>query len=180
MRIRCYMRYSPDRLDRETVKRYIQHLEIDGASAQVRNQALAAIKRLASESAELGWIDQAAAMQIERIKSKRVHGIRTGRWLTSAQCGALLQSIPRDTAQGHRDGAVIALLLGCGLRRSEATALRMDHVQRHNGRIMLTNITGKGDRVRSVLVPIWAGAMIEYWITELNGEKEMETAQCRL
>lgn len=169
-------------LDREHVKQYLRSLELQGASPQVRNQALAALKQLAYEAGELRWIQPEIAAQIQTIKSKKQAGIRQGKWLTVAQAAALLGAIDNTMAIGKRDAAVIALLLGCGLRRSEATALRLDQIQTQpqaqvqaqssgrdglgdgqSGRMLLVNLVGKGGRVRSVAVPRWAEALINEW-----------------
>jgi transcriptional regulator with XRE-family HTH domain len=54
-------------LDTEHIKNYMRYLELRGCSAHVRNQSLAALKRLAIEAAELGWIEHDAAIQIQRM-----------------------------------------------------------------------------------------------------------------
>jgi len=155
-------------LDRETVKKYIRSMELRGCSAQVQNQALAALKKLASEAAELEWLLDGAAVQIGNIKSKKITGIRTGRWLDAAQCRRLLAQLP-DSPIGKRDGAVIALLLGCGLRRAEACSLTTEQIQLIHGRTIIVNLIGKGNRVRSVAVPTWSAQLLEKWRV-INGE----------
>jgi site-specific recombinase XerD len=161
-------------LSRESVRAWLRSLELTGASAQVRNQSLAAIKRLAAEAAELGWIPHNDAAQIARIKSRRVLGSRSGLWLDPAQLARLLELPDRTTLHGRRDACLLALLVGCGLRRAEACALEtaqlktVQHNGQRDGRMMLVNIRGKGDRVRSVSVPAWAQRDIERWMTELN------------
>ncbi len=175
-RIRAWQRWSDDTnglsdrtpFDREHVKQHIRALELYGASPQVQNQTIAALKRLASEAAELGWLDHQTAAQIERIKSKKILGIRTGRWLTAAQSTALIRSIDRSTKQGRRDAAVLALLLGCGLRRAEACLLTVDQIRPHNDKTLLVNLVGKGGRVRSVGVPGWAAQILEQWRKDLK------------
>lgn len=156
-------------LDREHVQKYLLRLESEGATAQVRNQALAALKKLALEAAELGWIDHAISTQIQKLKARRTLGIRTGRWLTLAQASALLASVDSTTLHGKRDAAVLALLLGCGLRRSEACSLDVAQLQYHDGRMLITNLVGKGGRVRTLQVPQWAQILIEKWVLEVLG-----------
>jgi len=156
------------RLDRESVKAYMRALELCGSTAQVRNQALAALKRLAVEAAELGWIEHSSAAQIRSIKSKRVAGIRTGCWLDTAQVTTLLGSPDRTTLLGKRDAAVLALLIGCGLRRSETCGLTTSQlVSVARDRTILQNVVGKGGRVRSVAVPKWAAQLLGDWMKEI-------------
>ena len=175
-RIRDYLAWSRGSpLDREHVQRYMRALELQAASPQVRNQALAALKKLSCEAAELAWIEQSAAAQIGRIKARRITGIRSGKWLTRDQAQRLLQAPDRTTVTGRRDSVVLALLLGCGLRRDEAVRLGTAQCIAMDGRMVLRNVEGKGDRIRSVSVPRWAQTTIENWIKELK-----ETAQCSI
>ena len=175
-RIRDYLAWSRGSpLDREHVQRYMRALELQAASPQVRNQALAALKKLSCEAAELAWIEQSAAAQIGRIKARRITGIRSGKWLTRDQAQRLLQAPDRTTVTGRRDSVVLALLLGCGLRRDEAVRLGTAQCIAMDGRMVLRNVEGKGGRIRSVGVPKWAQTTIENWIKELK-----ETAQCSI
>ena len=166
-RIRDYLAWSRGSpLDREHVQRYMRALELAAASPQVRNQALAALKKLASEAAELSWIDQSAAAQISRIKARRITGIRSGKWLTRDQAQRLLVAPDRTTVTGRRDAVVLALLLGCGLRRDEAVRLGTAQCVTMDGRMILRNVKGKGGRIRSVSVPKWAQRTINEWVKE--------------
>ena len=130
-RLRHWLCWHNDQpFDRESVQRYLRHLEVGtNASAQVRNQTLAAIKRLAREASELAWIDYQTAQQIQSIRVKQTVGIRTGKWLSAAQVVALLNAPDRTTIQGKRDACVLALLAGCGLRRNEACELKVGQVK---------------------------------------------------
>lgn len=173
VRIAQYLTWShgaDTALSRESVRAWLRALELGGSSAQVRNQSLAAIKRLAAEAAELDWIPHNDAAQIARIKSRRVLGARSGLWLDPAQLKRLLELPDRTTAHGRRDACLLALLVGCGLRRAEACTLETAQLklERAHGRMLLVNVAGKGDRVRSVSVPAWAQRDIERWMTELN------------
>lgn len=162
---------GPPRLDRENVKKYLRSMELRECSAQVQNQALAALKKLSHEAGELGWIDANDAAQILKIKSKKILGIRTGTWLSADQAKSLLRALNRTNPAGKRDGAVIALLLGCGLRRAEACSLETAQIQQIHGRTIIVNLVGKGNRIRSVAVPDWAAQLLEEWKKELqNGE----------
>ena len=55
--------------------------------------------------------------------------MRLGNWLTAEQGQALWQAPDHQQLKGKRDRALLALLLACGLRRHEAVALRLDHLQ---------------------------------------------------
>lgn len=159
-----YLTWSAEAvLTRESVKAYIRSLELSGASPQVRNQALAALKKLAHEAGELAWIEPGASAQIQSIKSKKVSGIRSGRWLTIEQVAQLLGAVDRTNIIGKRDAAVLALLIGCGLRRAEACELDTAQLRAVAGRTIIMNLKGKGGRVRSIGVPAWAQTLVAQW-----------------
>jgi site-specific recombinase XerD len=46
-----------------------------------------------------------------------------GNWLTRNQAQELVNAASKDSLRGWRDGAMLGLLLGCGLRRSEVVGL---------------------------------------------------------
>lgn len=170
LRIRQYIEWGSSLLSftRESVKAWIRSLELAGASPQVRNQSLAAVKRLAYEAGELGWIDSGEASRIQKIKSTKFTGSRTGKWLTADQARALLLAPDPNSAIGGRDLCVLALLMGCGLRRAEAVGLTLGQLKMQDTKYLLTNLTGKGGRVRSVCAPAWAAALIENWRARIS------------
>ena len=66
-----------------------------------------------------------------------------------------------STLKGLRDRAILALLLGCGLRRAEAAKLTFDGIQQRDGRWVLVDIIGKRNKVRSVPMPNWTKQAID-------------------
>jgi len=105
------------------VLRYRSFLESLLLSAATINLHLSAIRRLADEAAESSMLSPDLAIGIRRVKGVKRLGRRIGNWLSGEQAQDLLDSIPQNTLRGRRDAALIGLLLGCGLRRSEAVAL---------------------------------------------------------
>lgn len=88
----------------------------------------------AAHPADNGLLAPQLASGIARIKSVRPHGVRVGNWLSLQQAQALLNAPDVRTKRGLRDRAMLATLLGCGLRRSELAALTMRHVQQRDNR----------------------------------------------
>jgi integrase len=70
------------------------------------------------------------------------------------------------TLRGRRDAALIGLLLGCGLRRSEAVNLRFDQLQLRESHWVIVDIVGKGGRLRTVPVPPWCKGLIDGWFRD--------------
>ena len=52
-----------------------------------------------------------------------------------------------------RDHAIIALLVGCGLKRAQVVALRLEEFPAEGGRWFIADLIGKGGHVRTVPVP---------------------------
>jgi integrase/recombinase XerD len=103
------------------------------------------------------------AAGITRVKSAKTQGIRTGNWLSLPQAQALLSAPDTSTTKGLRDRAIIAVLLGCGLRRSEVAALTFAHVQQRDGRWCIVDLVGKHGRVRTAPMPNWVTLAVDAW-----------------
>src|SRR5438270_5221543 len=84
---------------------------------------MSAIRKLAAEAADNGLLAPELAAGISRVKSAKSTGIRVGNWLSVRQAQTLLNAPDVETIKGLRDRAILAVLLGCGLRRSEVAAL---------------------------------------------------------
>jgi len=85
---------------------------------------MSAIRKLAAEAADNGLLAPELAQGISRVKSVKSTGIRVGNWLSQRQAQALLSAPDITTVGGLRDRAILAILLGCGLRRSEVARSR--------------------------------------------------------
>jgi integrase len=104
------------------------------------------------------------AAAIARVKGAKRHGVRAGNWLTLDQAERLL-ALPDRSNKGLRDRALLALLVGCGLRRQELAGLCIDDIQQRDGRWCVVDLAGKGNRVRTVPMPPWTKTAIDDWLT---------------
>jgi integrase/recombinase XerD len=150
-------------LNKAVVQRYAAELRQAGMSTSSVNQRLSAIRKLAAEAADNGLLDAQIAGGIRAVKGARQEGRRTGNWLTREEAQSWLGAPDKRTMRGRRDRALLAILIGCGLRRSEAANLTFEHVQQRDGRWVLVDLIGKRDKVRSVPMPNWAKAAIDGW-----------------
>jgi len=150
-------------LSKRLVQRYKRHLEDQGLAPSTVNRALCAIRKLAREAADNALLDPVLAEGIARVKGVRSNGVRTGNWLTRDQAQALLDAPAISTLKGLRDRGLLAVLIGTGLRRTEAADLTFDHVQQREGRWVIVDIVGKRGKVRTVPMPSWAKAAIDGW-----------------
>jgi site-specific recombinase XerD len=146
-----------------TVSAWRVALESRGLGSVSINVRITAVRKLAAEAADNGLLAPELAAGIARVKSAKSMGVRTGNWLSLKQAQALLNAPDITTTKGLRDRAIIAVLLGCGLRRSEVAALTMGHIQQRDGRWCIVDLFGKHGRVRTVPMPTWVKVAIDAW-----------------
>jgi site-specific recombinase XerD len=146
-----------------TVAAWRVALEARGLGPISINVRITAVRKLAVEAADNGLLAPEIAAGITRIKGVAAKGVRLGNWLSVKQAQALLNAPDATTKKGLRDRAILAVLLGCGLRRSEVAALTMSHVQQRDGRWCIVDLVGKHGRVRTVPMPAWVKVAIDAW-----------------
>jgi integrase len=140
-------------------------LEARGLGAVSINVRITAVRKLAVEAADNGLLAPELANGIARVKGVASKGVRLGNWLTARQAQALLNTPDASTHKGLRDRAILAVLLGCGLRRSEVAALTFKHIQQRDGRWCIVDLVGKHGRVRTVPMPTWCKVAVDAWAT---------------
>lgn len=143
-----------------TIQEYKQTLT--GSPSSI-NLKMSAIRKLALEAADNGYLDQQIANGIKAAKGVTVHGVRVGNWLTKKQAQALLLTPDISTFKGMRDRAILAVMIGGGLRRSEVSVLTFEHIRQLDGRWVIADMSGKGNHVRSVPIPPWVKLAIDEW-----------------
>jgi integrase len=149
--------------NRAVVTRYRIFLEGRHLAAGTINGRLAAVRRLAYEAADAGLLSPELAAGIRRVKGVKKLGVRFGNWLTADEARRLWQAPDPKTLKGKRDRAVLAVLLGCGLRRRELADLECGHLQRREGHWAIIDLVGKGGHIRTIPVPEWVKAAIDAW-----------------
>ena len=134
------------------------------------NVRLSAIRKLIGEARRNGILDSEQAAQMADVPNVRQQGTRIGNWLTREQAKELLTVPDRSTIKGTRDYCILALLVGCALRRSELAALKVEDIQLREGRWVIADLRGKGGRVRTVAIPMWVKQAINAWQTAAQVE----------
>ena len=151
-----------------TVAAWRVALEARGLGAVSINVRITAVRKLAVEAADNGLLAPELANGITRVKGVASKGVRLGNWLSSEQAQTLLNAPDIATMKGLRDRAIIAVLLGCGLRRSEVAALTFKHIQQRDGRWCIVDLVGKHGRVRTVPMPTWVKVAIDAWTSAVG------------
>jgi len=151
--------------NRIVVVRYRMYLESRRLAANTINQQLAAVRRLAHEAADAGLLSPDLAAGISRVKGVKQLGQRSGNWLSIEQSSEVLTRAQGERMGEKRDYAMLALLFGCGLRRSELVGLKLSDVQTRQGHWAIVDLIGKGGHIRTVPIPAWAKQALDEWTT---------------
>ena len=157
--------------NRIAVVRYRMYLESRGLAANTINQQLAAVRRLAHEAADAGLLSPELAAGISRVKGVKQLGFRAGNWLSAAQSSEVLQRASGEGMRARRDYAMLAMLFGCGFRRSELVGLELGEIQIRQGHWAVVDLIGKGGHIRTVPIPEWVKAALDQW-TRVAGVTE--------
>jgi len=161
----CWFQAQPlGELTKAAVNTYRTKLETDGLSPASVSKHLSAIRKLVSEAADNGLIPSSLAESIRRVKGAKRQGVRLGNWLNQEQAQELLDCPDTKTLKGKRDQAMLAVLLGAGLRRGEVASLTVEHFGQREGRWVICDLLGKHGRVRSVPIAGWIKAAADRWI----------------
>ncbi len=128
------------------------------------NVRLSAMRKLVTEARRNGMLGAEEAANLTEIPNIAEKGTRLGNWLTREQAKALLAVPDRSTIKGKRDYAILALLVGCALRRQELAQLDVEKIQTRDGRWVIVDLRGKGGRVRTVAIPVWVKSAIDAWM----------------
>jgi len=132
-------------------------------AANTINQQLAAVRRLAHEAADAGLLSPELAAGISRVRGVKQLGFRSGNWLSAAQSSEVLQHASGDGMRAKRDYAMLAMLFGCGFRRSELVGLQLNEIQMRQGHWAVVDLIGKGGHIRTVPIPGWVKSALDQW-----------------
>jgi site-specific recombinase XerD len=151
--------------NREAMQAWQRDMVRTNAGSSSVVQARAAIRKMAEEACEDGLIDDAGLTSILRVKYQADAGIRSGNWLTHDQLRALVGTPDAGTIHGIRDRAILAVLGGAGLRRSELAGMDVKHLQQRGARWLIIDIRGKRGKVRTVPIDDTVARYVQAWMS---------------
>ena len=149
--------------NKTVVTRYRIALEQRRYALSSINLRLAAVRRLAYEASDCGLLSPDLAAGIRRVKGAKRLGVRVGNWLTVEQGKKLLAVHSGKQLRDLRNRAVLAMLLGCGLRRAELVAVEVGHFELREDHWVLADLIGKGRHMRTIPVPDWVKSAVDAW-----------------
>jgi integrase len=144
---------------------------MESLSPSTINVRLSAVRKMIGEARRNGMIGQEEAASLTDVPNISQKGTRLGNWLNREQAKELLAVPDRTTLKGKRDYVILALLVGCALRRNELAELDVETIQQREGRWVLADLEGKGRRIRTVAIPIWVKQGIDVWTTVAGIDK---------
>jgi integrase/recombinase XerD len=154
-------------LDRPWLLLAKEAMSTDGCSPQTINAVFSLLKGVALQAWELQLISDHCYLRIKNTKSIAGKRVPKRRWLEKADLVALLDAcLADDRLQGLRDAAMVALLYGCGLRRSEIVAIDLVDLNNTDHSI---RVLGKGNKERMVYPPARAWEMLNEWLQDARG-----------
>ncbi|MGR5134601.1 tyrosine-type recombinase/integrase [Vibrio alfacsensis] len=131
------------------------------------NLYLAALKGVANEAFAMKLISSDTLALIKMVKSVKGYQIPKGRALDDQEIQLLFQHLDKgQDVTSIRDAAIISLMLGAGLRRSEVVALDLSNV---TYRDMSLLVKGKGNKQRQVYLPEQSWKRLVLWIEQVRG-----------
>jgi site-specific recombinase XerD len=150
-------------LDYATTLRLRQALVARYAPATA-NLALAALRGVLREAWRLGDMSNETFKRVSDLAQVRGDRLRPRRPIDTGSFDKLVAVTGNDeTRRGRRDFAMLSVLFGAGLRRSELIQLDLAHVA---GNCLM--VLGKGQQWRTVFLEHAAAAALDGWI-ELRG-----------
>ena len=168
MAIRHFVQYlqSQDEpiLDKLFLQTYISAMQDEGIGEASINLRLAAIRKLSREADELKLWPETVTAAFVSVKKIPQRGKRIGNWLTLEQAQQLINAPDTATPMGLRNRAILATLLGCGIRRNELVNLAAGQMQLREGRWVIADLVGKRNKTRTVTVPLWVKQCIDAYL----------------
>ena len=153
---------------RAHVQTVMEYLRQNGKSPATINTYLAAMKGVVLEAWSQDLIDTKEFQRIKQIKPEKGSRLQKGRALTSDEIKRLMDACKQDkSTRGVRDAAILAILLGCGLRRSELVSLSFTDYEQQEGAL---SVIGKGNKQRRCFIPQASRVYLDTWIEQVRGE----------
>ncbi len=139
-----------------------------GRAPRTINLYLAALKGVANEAFAMKQITSDTLTLIKMVKSVRGVRVPKGRALDDNEIGLIFDHLDQvNDVIAVRDAAIISLMLGVGLRRSEVVALDLSHLIYRD---MSLIVQGKGNKQRQVYLPKQSWERLNLWIEQVRGE----------
>jgi len=127
------------------------------------NRILTAVRCVLRECRRLGYITYEQQMHVSDIPPVRGERVPKGRMLTPDELTKLFRTCAEDVGpMGRRDAALLAILYGTGLRRSEVVNLDLADYDATTGSLVIR--AGKGNKDRQLFAGSTAAQAMREWL----------------
>lgn len=137
-------------------------LREDGYAPNTSSLYVNALRGVMNEAWRQGLIDHERLLRIREVKPVAGSRLPAGRNLRRSLIRELMQACADDPRpQGVRDAAIIALLYGTGMRKSESVDIDLAQVDFQERSLQ---VLGKGNRQLIKYAPAWAFEKLQAWL----------------
>ena len=157
-------------IDLQQVKKLRSVMVARGAAAGTVNHMLSGVRSTVRVSWDHGLVDDKTRINIENVRNEKPQRRRrAARYVKRNEVRRLFAAAPGTDPTGARDAAMLALLYGAGLRRSEAAALLLADYDQMSGAITVRHdkrqvyVTDGGKEAIDAWIAIrgdWSGALL--------------------
>ncbi|ELY6226772.1 tyrosine-type recombinase/integrase [Cronobacter muytjensii] len=155
-------------LRRHHVQGLLEMLSASGRAPATINTYLSALKGTAREAWMMKLMDTDSYQQILAVRAVRGSRLTRGRALSSEEVRALFTRCEQDkSCKGPRDAAMLSVMLGCGLRRSEVVGLDYDSILEQDQAL---RVLGKGNKERLAFMPDIVCQRLRCWTDTVRGD----------
>jgi integrase/recombinase XerD len=128
------------------------------------NQALSGLRSVLYHAWKLGLMSSEAYQRAKDVKNRRAETLPRGRALAKAELTNLIKTCQAEnTPAGTRDAALIGVMYGTGLRRSEVVKLELKDYNSNTGALTIRGAKGGKDRI--VYVKGGAAKALAGWLS---------------
>lgn len=146
----------------------IEKLRVAEKAPATINTYISALKGVSQAAWSMKKMDTDNYLLIKNLKPSRGSRLAKGRALSKNEIAQLFLVCEIDPSpSGLRDAAIISVLLGCGLRRSEVVGLDLASLDIADQSL---KVLGKGNKERLVFMPKGTFKRVMRWINEIRGE----------
>lgn len=149
-------------LQPEHVMALVAVLREDGYAPNTSSLYVNAVRGVMNEAWRMSLISQDHLLKMRSVKAMAGTRLSQGRNLRRTLIRELMEVCAADPRpQGLRDAAVIGILYGSGMRKSESVNIELGQVNFDERSLQ---VTGKGNKQLIKYAPAWAFAKLEAWL----------------
>lgn len=164
-----YLSISWGQFRRHHIQALLNKLADDSQHApNTQNAYLSIMKGVAYEAYALAEMTADELKHIEAIPRRKGSRLSAGRLIPESDIKKLFQAIEVETTKGARDAAILALLLGCGLRRHEIVNVMLEKINFDEKSL---TVVGKGNKERVVGIPEDCVSYLLDWVDHRGRHK---------